>query len=75
MLQLISNATVKTIMAKASNESAIATETFNVPHSGNWGVCVEANNPVGMDIERIKAVDFNIAKRFFTKKEYRNLMD
>jgi 4'-phosphopantetheinyl transferase len=47
---------------------------FNVSHSGSWVVCAVADELVGIDIEYIKAVDFNIAKRFFTSEEYCSLM-
>ncbi|EDK33778.1 4'-phosphopantetheinyl transferase family protein [Clostridium kluyveri] len=48
---------------------------FNTSHSGRWVVCAVANNPVGIDVEYIKSIDFDIAKTFFTKEEYINLMN
>lgn len=36
-------------------------------------VCAAGNEPVGIDVEIIKPVDFSIAKRFFSVDEYRNL--
>lgn len=48
---------------------------FNIAHSGNWVVCAVDDNPVGIDVEVVKPVDFQIAKKFFSKEEYNNLMD
>lgn len=46
---------------------------FNISHSGNWVVCAISDYPVGIDVEIIKATDFEIAKRFFSKDEYTEL--
>ena len=46
---------------------------FNISHSDKWVVCVTADKPVGIDIEKIKEIDFGIAKRFFSKIEYKEL--
>lgn len=43
---------------------------FNISHSGNHVVCAICDKPVGIDIEDIKPIDLNIAKRFFTSNEY-----
>lgn len=48
---------------------------FNISHSGDWVVCAVSNEPVGIDVEMIKPVEFNtIARRFFTETEYNDLM-
>jgi 4'-phosphopantetheinyl transferase len=47
---------------------------FNISHSGNWVVCAVDNNPVGIDVEIIKPIDFEIAERFFSKEEYFSLI-
>jgi len=47
---------------------------FNISHSGVWVVCVIGEKEVGIDVEQIKPVDISIAKRFFSKNEYQNLM-
>jgi 4'-phosphopantetheinyl transferase len=47
---------------------------FNISHSGDWIVCALDNKPVGIDVEIIKPIDFNIAKMFFTEVEYNDLM-
>lgn len=47
---------------------------FNISHSGEWVVCVTDRCPVGVDVEMIQPVDFNIAKRFFSRTEYLTLM-
>ena len=46
---------------------------FNVSHSGDWVVCAIDTEPVGIDVEQIKPIDFDIAKNFFTAEEYRSL--
>ncbi len=48
---------------------------FNCAHSGQWIVCAVDDAPVGVDIERVKSVDFDIAKRFFSDEEYNALMN
>lgn len=48
---------------------------FNLSHSGRWIVCAVDGEPVGIDIERVKPVNFEIAERFFSKEEYRSLME
>lgn len=47
---------------------------FNISHSGDWVVCAIDKNPVGIDVETIKPIDYSIAKRFFTTKEFSDLM-
>jgi 4'-phosphopantetheinyl transferase len=42
---------------------------FNISHSGYWVACAISNNSVGIDVEVAKAIDFEIAKRFFSKEE------
>lgn len=46
---------------------------FNISHSKSLVVCAVDNNPVGIDVEEIKSIDFSIAERFFTKEEYTEL--
>ena len=48
---------------------------FNLSHSGDWIVCAVDSTPVGIDIEKIATCDLSLAKRFFTKKEYKWLVD
>jgi 4'-phosphopantetheinyl transferase len=48
---------------------------FNLSHSGRWIVCVVDEQPVGIDIEQIKPVDLEVAKLFFSKEEYRYLLE
>lgn len=42
---------------------------FNISHSGDMVVCVVDDKPVGIDIERIRPIDINIAKRICTVGE------
>ncbi|MGX5439993.1 4'-phosphopantetheinyl transferase family protein [Bacillus thuringiensis] len=44
---------------------------FNISHSGDFVVCAIDNNPVGIDIEKIKQIEYEeIAKGFFCDSEY-----
>ncbi len=47
---------------------------FNISHSGEWVVCATDRRPLGIDVEMIQSVDFNIAKRFFSPAEYLRLI-
>lgn len=47
---------------------------YNISHSGDWVVCAVDDNPVGIDVEVIKPIDFKIAERFFSRDEYLALM-
>jgi len=46
---------------------------FNISHSGEWVVCAFSALPVGIDVEKIRKVNFNIAKRFFSEEEVNQL--
>ena len=43
---------------------------YNLSHSGDWVICGCSNHEIGVDIEKVKQIDFSIAKRFFTHSEY-----
>ncbi len=43
---------------------------FNVSHSYDKVMVTFSDTEIGCDIERIKTIDLNIAKRFFCEKEY-----
>ncbi len=47
---------------------------FNISHSMEWVVCTTSDRPIGIDIEYIQPIDFDIAKRFFSMDEYEDLM-
>jgi 4'-phosphopantetheinyl transferase len=42
---------------------------FNISHSGDWVVCAFAQMPVGVDVEKVRRVNFDIARRFFSETE------
>lgn len=44
---------------------------FNISHSTDMVVCVVDDNPVGVDIEKIRPIDLNMAKRIFSEEETR----
>ena len=48
---------------------------FNISHSGDWVVCAVDNKPIGVDVEFIKPIDLNIARRFFSSDEYHDLIN
>ncbi|EJQ37426.1 phosphopantetheine-protein transferase domain protein [Bacillus cereus BAG5X1-1] len=44
---------------------------FNISHSENFVVCAIDDKPIGIDIEKIKHIEYEeIAKNFFSKTEY-----
>ena len=47
---------------------------FNISHSGRWIIGGISNNALGIDIEKVQIIDFELAKRFFSKKEYSELI-
>jgi 4'-phosphopantetheinyl transferase len=44
---------------------------FSISHSGSWVLCGISDSPIGVDVECIPTDSLNIAKRFFTKEEYK----
>lgn len=49
---------------------------FNTSHSGKWVVASSAYGyPTGIDVELIRPMDMNIAKNFFSRDEYRDLIN
>lgn len=47
---------------------------FSLSHSKDFAVCVLSDREVGCDIEKIESVNLNIAKRYFTEREYNSIM-
>ena len=47
---------------------------FNMSHSGNMAICAFSDAETGCDIESVKEINFNIAKRFFFASEYEAIM-
>jgi len=48
--------------------------SFNISHSGAWVVVAFADKEVGIDVEKIRQIKYNIAERFFSKDEYSELV-
>ncbi len=46
---------------------------FNISHSGEWVVVVFSDDEIGVDIEKIKDINFEIAQRFFSEEECDNI--
>ncbi|MFZ2537517.1 MAG: 4'-phosphopantetheinyl transferase superfamily protein [Oscillospiraceae bacterium] len=42
---------------------------YNISHSGNWVICAVEDFPIGIDIEQITDVDFDIVTQHFTQQE------
>ena len=48
---------------------------FNLSHATDYVVCAMSDQEIGIDIEKIRAVNFKkIAKRFFCESEYEDLL-
>ncbi len=47
---------------------------FNFSHSGNVAVCAVSDRPVGADIEKIRDVNLQIAKKKFCANEYETII-
>ena len=43
---------------------------FNLSHSGSYAAAVFSDEPVGIDVERVRPADLALAKRFFAAEEY-----
>ena len=48
---------------------------FNISHSADMVVCVVDDKPVGVDIEKIRSIDLNTAKRIFSEEEIRYIFE
>lgn len=46
---------------------------FNLSHSGDFVVCATSAQEIGVDIEQIRPIDLQLAKRYFHPNEYRDL--
>lgn len=46
---------------------------FNLSHANDYVICAVADEPVGCDIEQVKAAPLRIAERYFTEKENEQL--
>lgn len=47
---------------------------FNVSHAGDWVVCAIDADDVGIDVEKMQVIDFQIARQFFSAMEYMQLL-
>jgi len=47
---------------------------FNLSHAGAWVICAISDDEVGVDVEEIKPVDFDISRNYFSKEEHDALM-
>jgi 4'-phosphopantetheinyl transferase len=48
---------------------------FNISHSGEWVVCALSKQPVGIDVEKIAPINMGIARHYFSRSEYSQLME
>lgn len=51
------------------------TVNFNFSHSGNIAICGVSDNGVGVDVEKIRDVNVNIAKKKFLDTEYKKIIN
>lgn len=47
---------------------------FSLSHSEDFVVCALSEEEIGTDVEKVKPIDLDIAKRFFSKDEYMHIM-
>jgi len=47
---------------------------FNLSHSGDFVVCAFGTQEIGVDVEQIKPIDLQLAKRYFHPSEHRYLL-
>jgi 4'-phosphopantetheinyl transferase len=57
------------LIPEPTPRNALAVE-FSISHSGSWVVCAVDEGPVGVDVERVRKYDPDIAKRFYHPNEY-----
>lgn len=48
---------------------------YNISHSGEYVICILSNKEVGCDIEVIKEANLDVAKRFFSTDEYKQIIN
>lgn len=48
---------------------------LNISHTDGFSVCVVSDKNVGIDIEKIEAIDLDIAKKYFALTEYQYIMN
>ena len=57
------------------NKPIINNLYFNISHSHDYSVVVTSNNPIGVDIEKIRKVNLNIINYFCTNKEKKYILN
>ncbi|MGH8890811.1 MAG: 4'-phosphopantetheinyl transferase family protein, partial [Acidothermaceae bacterium] len=56
-------------------EPLLSNWQYNVSHSGDWVVCaVSDSQPVGVDVERVRAPNLRVARRYFHPRELDRLL-
>lgn len=47
---------------------------FNVSHSGDWvALAAGSSLQIGIDVERMNALDLDVARQFYTEEEYKSI--
>lgn len=68
-VEILTNGYGKPLLADSNNLF------FNVSHSEDWVVCAFDTNVIGIDIEKIEAIDFDLAELFFSNEEIDDLLN
>ena len=69
-IEILTGTYGKPYIANATNIANPPGLHFNISHSGDLLVCAVNDEPVGVDVELIRAADPDIAKRVFRDDEY-----
>jgi 4'-phosphopantetheinyl transferase len=48
---------------------------FNITHSGLWVMAAFSSSHIGIDIEVVKPIELDIARKFFSKEEYCDILN
>lgn len=47
---------------------------YSLSHSGEWAVCAVDDMETGVDVQKVGALKLAVAKRFYSREEYRRLL-
>ena len=72
----VRNSDIKIVRSKLGKPYAdnIPQVSFNIAHSGAWIVAVFDSLPVGIDIEKIKEIDLDMARKILNIDDFKEMM-